>query len=276
MSIREKMRGMSERNSGLSLAEPELVLRDDYLDSLANGIAALRLFGVNMKSLSIQETADRLDLSRSAARRILLTLEHLGYLKQQGRKFTLTSRVLEFGYSCVSAMSLPEIARPIMQTLSTELDEPVALARMEGWDAVFIERIHPPRAFRIDFSVGTRLPAYAFSVGQVLLAGLDEAALDAYFRSIELKPLTPLTITDPGALRDIIAQIRRDGFRLGMSDLIYGVGGIVVPISNHRKSIVAAMVVPTFHGPDKDEMVRRYLPVMEQAVADIGQYMTQD
>ena len=205
-----------------------------------------------------------------------MTLERLGYLKQQGRKFTLTSRVLEFGYSYISAMSLPEIARPIMQALSAELEEPVALAALEGTDAVFIERINPPRAFGIDFSVGTRLPAYAFSVGQVRLAGLDEKMLEQYFRSTELKPLTPLTVTDAAALHKIIADIRRDNFRLGMSDLIYGVGGIVVPVRNHRKNVVAAMVVPTFHGRDQDEMVHRYLPAMERAAAEIGGYVTYD
>ena len=253
--------------------ESEPPSREDFLDTLAKGLAALRLFGSDMKSLTIQETADELKLSRSAARRILLTLERLGYLRQQGRKFRLTSQVLEFGYSFITAMSLPEIARPIMQALSAQLDEPVAMAALEGRDAVFIERIQPLRTFRIDFSVGNRLPAYSFSVGQVLLSGLSDEELDEYFRTTELVPLTPLTITDPNVLRDIIKQIRHDGFRLGMSDFIYGVGGIVVPIRNRRKEVVAAMVVPTFHGRDQDEMVRHYLPLLTAAAEEISSFV---
>jgi IclR family pca regulon transcriptional regulator len=248
----------------------------DYLDTLAKGLAALRLFGAEMKSLSIQETADRLNLSRSAARRILLTLERLGYLIQAGRKFHMSSQVLEFGYSYISAMSLPEIARPIMQALSAQLEEPVSLATLEGEDAVFIERVQPLRTFRIDFSVGSRLPAYSFSVGQVLLSGLSDERLDKYFRSAKLQSLMPLTITDEGELRKIITQIQRDGYRLGVSDFIYGVGGIVVPVRNRGKKIVAAMVVPTFHGRDFEEMTQRYLPVMKIAADEISSLVVDD
>jgi IclR family pca regulon transcriptional regulator len=245
----------------------------DYLDTLAKGLAALRLFGVDMKSLTIQETAEQLKLSRSAARRILVTLERLGYMTHAGRKFRLTSQTLDFGYSYISAMSLPQIARPVMQALSEQLEEPVALAALEGKDAVFIERIQLPQTFRIDFSVGNRLPAYSFSVGQVLLSGLSDERLDHYFRTTELQSLMPLTITDEGKLREIIMQIRRDGFRLGRSDFIYGVGGIVVPILNRREEVIAAMVVPTFHGRDYEEMIQRYLPPMRQAADEIGRYV---
>lgn len=244
--------------------------REDFLDTLAKGLAALHLFGVDMKSLTIQETADQLNLSRSAARRILMTLEHLGYLRQDGRQFHLTAKVLEFGYSFIASMSLPDIARPVMQSLSISLEEPVALAVLEGQDAVFVERIQPLRTFRIDFSVGNRLPAYSFSVGQVLLSGLSDDELEEYFRTTELKALTPLTITDAKALHKIIIQIRRDGYRLGISDFIYGVGGIAVPVRNRLGEVVAAMVVPTFHGRDQDEMVKRYIPLITAAATEIG------
>jgi IclR family pca regulon transcriptional regulator len=247
--------------------------REDFLDTLAKGLSALRLFGSDRKSLTIQETADELKLSRSATRRILMTLEYLGYLKQNGRQFQPTAQVLEFGYSFIASMSLPEVARPIMQVLSAQLEEPVALAALEDGDAVFIERIQPLRTFRIDFSVGNRLPAYSYSVGQVLLSGLSDVELDDYLRTTELKPLTPLTITDAKALRKIIRQIQVDGYRLGISDFIYGVGGIAVPVRNHLNDVVAAMVVPTFHGRDQDEMITRYLPLITAAAAEIGSFV---
>jgi IclR family transcriptional regulator, pca regulon regulatory protein len=246
---------------------------DDYLDTLAKGLAALRLFGTEMKALTIQETADRLSLSRSAARRILVTLEHLGYLRQSERRYYLPAHVLEFGYSYIASLSLPEIARPCMKTLSARLEEPVALARLEEKDAVFIELVQPKQPFRIDFSVGTRLPAYSFSVGQVLLAGLSDADLDDYFRTTELKPLTPLTITEEARLRRIVEQIRLDDYRLGISDVIYGVGGIAVPVRDRARQTVAAMVVSIFHGRDQQQMIRDYLPLIVAAAEEISAFV---
>lgn len=247
--------------------------REDYLDTLIKGLAAMRLFGAEMKALSIQETAERLEISRSAARRVLVTLEHLGYMAQEGRKYRLTAKVLDFGFAYLASRSLPEIARPVMQSLSQQLDESVALATLEAGDAVFIERIQPHQTFRIDFDVGNRLPAYSFSVGQVLLAGLDDAALEQYIHDTELKPITPLTLTTPKVLLKIIKQIREDGYRLGINDMIFGVGGIAVPICNHRGETVAAMVVPMFHGRDQAEMVQRYLPAMRDAAQRIGGFL---
>jgi IclR family pca regulon transcriptional regulator len=241
--------------------------REDYLDTLAKGLSAMRLFGSEMQALSIQETADLLQLSRSAARRILLTLERLGYMAQEGRKYRLTAQVLDFGFAYIASRSLPEIAR------SAQLDESVALATLEGGDAVFIERIQPHQTFRIDFDVGNRLPAYCFSVGQVLLAGLDDEAFEDYLRTTELKAITPLTVTDPKVLRKTIARIRKDGYRMGISDMIFGVGGIAVPIRNRRNEVVAAMVVPMFHGRDQAEMEQRYLPLMQQAAERISGFL---
>ncbi|MGE0387517.1 MAG: IclR family transcriptional regulator C-terminal domain-containing protein [Gammaproteobacteria bacterium] len=246
----------------------------EHLETLAKGIAALRLFGAELKSLSIQETADQLQLSRSAARRILVTLEHLGFLiQEEGRRYRLTAKVLDFGFSYIASRSLPEIARPVMRALSQKLDESVALATLEDGDAVFIERIQPHQTFRIDFDVGNRLPAYSFSVGQVLLAGLDDDALDQYFRTTRFKALTPLTETDPKALRRIVGSIRRDGYRLGINDMIYGVGGIAVPIRNRQGQTVASMVVPMFHGRDQAEMMQRYLPAMQAAAEEISSFV---
>jgi len=252
---------------------PDESARSEFLDTLAKGLAALRLFGSDMKSLSIQETADRLALSRSAARRILVTLERLGYMRLEDRRYRLTAQALEFGYSYVASLSLPEIARSSMQALSAKLEEPVALAILDNGDAVYVERVQPQQPFRIDFSVGSRLPAYAFSIGQVLLAGLSDEELDGYFRTTELRPVTPLTVTDEKALRSIIADIRRDGYRLGVSDVIYGVGGIAVPLHNRARQTVAVMAVPIFHGRNQDEMVAEYLPVMLDTAAKISSFI---
>jgi IclR family pca regulon transcriptional regulator len=248
--------------------------RAEYLDTLVKGLAALRLFGSDMKSLSIQETADRLGLSRSAARRILVTLEHLGYVRSEERRFRPTALLLEFGYSYLTALSLPEVARPAMQVLSARLEESVALAVLDGVDAVYVERVQPPQPFRIDFNIGSRLPAYAFSLGQVLLAGLPNDELDEYFNTTELKPISPLTVVDEHALRRIVDDIRRDGYRLGVSDVIYGVGGIAVPLRNQAGETVAVMAVPIFHGRNQDEMVAKYLPAMLETTAELSSLIT--
>ena len=106
-----------------------------------------------------------------------------------------------------------------------------------------------------------------------MLAGLDDDALEQYFRCVPLKPITPLTVTDPKTLRKIIKDIRRDGYRLGISDMIFGVGGIAVPIRNRRAETMAAMVVPMFHGRNQQEMLDRYLPALKAAADEISSLM---
>src|SRR5207302_9034896 len=134
-------------------------------------------------------------LTRAAARRFLLTLADLGYARSEDRRFALTPRVLELGYSFLSSLTLPEIAQPHLRELVGQVHESSSVSVLDGDDVVYVAREPTQRIMAVAISVGTRFPAYATSMGRVLLAGLGSEALDAFLAGAELRPLTPETVT---------------------------------------------------------------------------------
>ena len=145
----------------------------DYVQSLERGLAVIRVFGAETPELRLSDVARATGLTRATARRFLLTLVRLGYVRQDGSNFSLRPRVLELGYAYLSALSLPEVAHPHMESLVAEVNESSSIAVLDDLDIVYVARVPTQRIMSITIAVGTRLPAYATSMGRVLLAGLD-------------------------------------------------------------------------------------------------------
>ena len=115
--------------------------------------------------------AARTDLTRATARRFLHTLVELGYVRTDGKTFALTAKVLQLGYAYLSGLSLPQLAQPHLEELSLKLGESTSAAVLEGTDIAYIARVSTRRIMTVGITVGTRFPAYATSMGRVLLAG---------------------------------------------------------------------------------------------------------
>src|SRR5690606_36124028 len=145
-------------------------MSDDFVQSLARGLAVIRAFDADHAELTLSEVARRAELPRAAARRFLRTLAVLGYVRSDGKVFRLTPRVLELGFSYLSALSLPEIAQPHLERLSHELDESVSAAVLDGDDIVYVARVATRRIMSVGITIGTRFPARKTSMGRVLLA----------------------------------------------------------------------------------------------------------
>src|SRR5690606_38593149 len=141
----------------------------------ARGLAVIRAFDADHAELTLSEVARRAELPRAAARRFLRTLAVLGYVRSDGKVFRLTPRVLELGFSYLSALSLPEIAQPHLERLSHELDESVSAAVLDGDDIVYVARVATRRIMSVDITIGTRFPAHLTSMGRVL-TGHETAA----------------------------------------------------------------------------------------------------
>ncbi|HLU32391.1 MAG TPA: helix-turn-helix domain-containing protein, partial [Natronosporangium sp.] len=144
----------------------------DFVQSLERGLAVIRAFDADHRSLTLSEVAAATGVTRAAARRFLLTLAELGYVRNHGRYFSLTARVLELGYAYLSSLSLPEVAEPHLEALVAQVDESSSLSVLDGTDIVYVARVPVRRIMTVAISVGTRFPAYATSMGRVLLAGL--------------------------------------------------------------------------------------------------------
>src|SRR5262245_50867166 len=152
----------------------------EYVKSIEKALVVIECFGPDTPSLSLSEVAVRAGITRARARRILLTLEQLGYVSLAGRRFSLRPRVLQLGYAYLSSQPLPQIVRPGMEQLGRELGEACSLAVLDDLEIVYVARYATPRIMTVTLTVGARLPAYCTSLGRALLAGLDDDALDEH------------------------------------------------------------------------------------------------
>src|SRR4051794_33761327 len=150
----------------------------DFVQSLERGLAVIRAFDADRPELTLSDVARATGLPRAAARRFLLTLAELGYVRGDGGRFSLRPRVLELGYAYLSGLGLPEVAQPHMEALVARVNESCSMSGLDDTDVVYVVRVPTRRIMAITLAVGTRLPAYATSMGRVLLAALPAAELD--------------------------------------------------------------------------------------------------
>src|SRR5690606_426999 len=172
-----------------------------FVQSLERGLAVIRAFDADHPELTLSEVARACDLTRAAARRFLLTLVDLGYMRTDGRLFALSPRVLELGYAYLSSLTLPEVAEPHLERLVAQVRESSSVCVLDGDDVVYVARVPTSRIMTVTINVGTRFPAYATSMGRVLLAGLPDEELDKYLARVKLVAFTARTVGTTSALR---------------------------------------------------------------------------
>jgi IclR family pca regulon transcriptional regulator len=215
----------------------------DFVQSLDRGLAVIRAFGPDRERLSLSEVARSTGLTRAAARRFLLTLVKLGYVRSDGREFSLRPRVLELGYAYLSGLALPEVAEPHLEALSAKMHESSSISVLDGHHIVYVARVAQKRIMTVAVSVGTRFPAYAASMGRVLLAGLSSEELDKYLAEATFEAFTERTVIDPDQLREIVLQVGRQGYSIVDQELEDGLRAIAAPIRDPSGAVVAAINV---------------------------------
>ncbi|WP_328502761.1 helix-turn-helix domain-containing protein [Streptomyces sp. NBC_00457] len=241
----------------------------EFVESLARGLTVLTAFGEGRAELTLTEVAKATGLARATARRALITYEHLGLVRPAPhRTFTLTPRVLSLGFPPLSRTTLSQIATPHLADLSTRVHESASLAVLSpsGEEIQYTARVATIRVMSVNITVGTRLPAYATSMGRVMLADVPEQA-----RVLgELKALTPRTVTDPAALSATLDEVRAQGYALVDEELEEGLRSIAVPVRDRTGRVVAAVNV-AMHAArhTADECVHDILPELRATAAGI-------
>ena len=241
----------------------------DYVQSLARGLAVIRAFDADHPSLTQSQLAERTRLARAVVRRSLLTLQQLGYVDARGRDFFLTPRVLELGFGYLSASRLPELALPAMENLVQKVKESCSMSVLDGEQIVYVARVPVSRIMTVALGVGARLPAYAASMGRVLLAGLEDAALDAWLARARLKAFTAHTLCTSKALRTEILKVRRQGHAFVSRELELGLCAVAVPVRVRGQVVAALNVSLQYHRDSKAQALRNLLPALRQAQAEI-------
>ena len=242
----------------------------DFVQSLQRGLAVIRAFDADNPTLTLSDVARSTGLARAAARRFLLTLVDLGYIRVDGRQFRLSPQVLELGRPYLSSFTLPEIALPHLRDATDELRESSSLAVLDGTDIVYVAHAPAKRILSITINIGTRDPAFATSLGRVLLAGQDDDWLDHYLATVELPSITPRTINTPDKLRAELMRIRRQGWALVDQELEDGLRAIAAPIHDEHGTVTAAANLAVHASRWNNDAIREtLLPRLLQATTAI-------
>jgi IclR family pca regulon transcriptional regulator len=228
---------------GTQPTEPAPPRDSDFVQSLDRGLAVIRAFGPERERLSLSEVARATGLTRAAARRFLLTLVKLGYVRNDGREFSLRPRVLELGYAYLSGLAMPEIAAPHLEELVARLRESSSISVLDGHHIVYVARVPTKRIMTVAISVGTRFPAFATSMGRVLLAGMNADEFERYLAEATFEPLTARTVTDPNRLREIVHEVAGQGYSIVDQELEEGLRAIAAPIRNSADVVTSAINV---------------------------------
>ncbi|MCP2635640.1 helix-turn-helix domain-containing protein [Microbacterium sp. HD4P20] len=242
----------------------------DRVQSIERGVAVLRVFDGRPPLLSAGEIAARSALPRPVVRRILLTFEHLGYVRGDRGLWSLTPRILELGAAYFSDSSLPVIARPAMEDVVQQLREACSLGALSGADVIHVARVEDHRPLPGSVRVGESLPASATAIGKVLLAALDDSSFDAVLPLVDWEPHTPHTLTDADALRERIALVRARGYDVSIEELNPGMVAAAVPIMAGGVAVGALGVSSTTVRQDEASLTRDAVPALKAAAERVA------
>ncbi len=241
-----------------------------YVQSLARGLSVIRAFGADTPRLTLAEVARATGMTRASARRFLLTLETEGYVRVQDGVFELTPHVLELGFSYLSAQSLPELAQPHLEILSRTTGESSSASVLDGRDIVYVARVPTRRIMSVGITIGTRFPAFATSMGRVLLAFAPTAERDTYLGGFAATSLTPRTVTDVDALRAELDRVAAQGWSLVDGELEHGLRAVAAPVQRGGSVVAAINVSMPATQEDAATQASRVLPALLDAASGIS------
>jgi IclR family pca regulon transcriptional regulator len=213
----------------------------DFLEGVARGIRVIEAFNKTSRPLTLSDTAKIVGLPRATTRRVLHTLEKLGFVVSDGKLFSLTSRILTLASAYLSSNQISTVLQPVMDRIAAEVQEVCSAAIMNGDDVVFIARATPARVFSTGLELGYRLPAYCTSVGRVLLGALNDDELASVMQRIDPVAPTPHTVVDKSVLTALIVTARNQGYALVDQEAEAGFRSISVPVCRYDGTVVAAM-----------------------------------
>ena len=237
----------------------------DWIAGLEKGLRMIESFDDAFPRQTAAQAGLRAGISRTAARRYLLTLAHLGYVATDGKLFWLTPKVLRLGQSYLESARLPRIVQPFLQRVTAGTSETAFVSVLDGNDIVYIARNGFNRNLNTGYVLGGRIQAQVTASGMLLLALSDAAWTEQWLSTQTLKPYTSHTVTDPDQLRTELAQIRIQRWAISEQQLELGMRGIAVPLIDHRGDLVGALNVTMPMGTEtSDNAAKRVLPVLNE------------
>jgi IclR family pca regulon transcriptional regulator len=243
----------------------------DFIEALARGLDVVRSFRPGRSSMTLSEIAGLTGLARPTVRRILITLESLGYVRAADRGYALTPRVLDLGMAYVNALNMWDVARPHMRNLVSQTNESTSMAQLDGSDIVYVARVAVPKIVTLAVTIGTRFPAPATSMGKVLLAALPPAAVARVLAEPSRSGIAARWQPSPAELDAALREVRAKGWALADQDLAPGIRSVATGVRDGDGRVVAAINV-TVHAAETsvETLLEQHLPRLLRTAADIG------
>jgi IclR family pca regulon transcriptional regulator len=243
----------------------------DFIEALARGLDVIRAFQPRQPVMSLAAVAGSAGLARPTARRMLLTLEELGYVRAVPGGFELTPRVLELGMSYVLSRSLWDVARPHLESLVARTHESSSIAQLDGADIVYVARVAVPKIITLAVTIGTRFPAMQTSLGKVLLAALPPDQAAHVLAEPSRSGITPRWQPDPAQRAAELRAVRARGWSLTDEQLAPGIRSVAAPLRDGTGQVIAAMNV-TVHAAETpvERLTGEYLPLLLQTAGAIS------
>ena len=240
--------------------------RQDLIEGLGKGLRVIEAFDDDHPRLTPSGTAASTGLTRSAARRFLLSLVHFGYADTDGKHFWLTPKVLRLGQSYLDAARLPRLVQPFIQRAAAETDETVNFAVLDGHEIVYLARSNAPRFVSIGYQVGVRVPAHVVTPGTVIASTWGEEQLADWLAAHDFSAFTAHTVTDPARFRDGVRAARALDYWIAEQQLDLGLAGIAVAVKDRKGACVGTVgMTISLQARTREEMVDRFLPPLRDA-----------
>ena len=221
----------------------------DFVEALARGLDVLTCFDARRPTMTLSEVAVSAGLARPTARRLLLTLAELGYVRIADSGYALTPRVLDLGIAYTSSLGLWDLARPHLEAMVTRTHESSSMAQLDGSDIVYVARVSVPKIIALRVDIGTRFPAERTSQGKVLLAALTEQQVTETLAHASRSGLPPQPAPPMESLRAELVRVRAQGWALADEELAPGVRSVAAPVRDATGAVRAAMNI-TVHAAE--------------------------
>ncbi len=243
----------------------------DFVEALARGLDVLSCFDATRSSMTLSEVAVAARLARPTARRLLLTLAELGYVRVSDNTFALTPKVLSLGMAYVSSLGLWDLARPHLEALVARTGESSSMAQLDGGDIVYVARVAVPKIIALRVDIGTRFPAIRTSQGKVLLAALSEEAARAALAQPSRSGLPAYPERPEADVKRELIRVRAQGWALADEELAPGVRSVAAPVRDSTGSVRAAMNV-TVHAAETstEKLLGDYLPLLLETAGRVS------
>jgi IclR family pca regulon transcriptional regulator len=246
------------------------LLAHEWIAGLEKGLSVIEAFDAEHPRMTATEAAARCGMTRTAARRYLKTLAHLGYLGSDGKLYWLMPRILRLGHAFIASARLPRLVQPHLQRITSGTEEVAYLGVLDGDDTIFLGRSGSPRHTAAGYWPGTRVPAQVTAAGMAILASLPEAEMDAWLQGRALPAFTSFTLAQADRLRAVLQDYRHQGWAVSEQQLELNYRGVAVPLLDRHNQVHGAIsITMPINREETDHALMRVLPVMQEAAKSL-------